>query len=264
MYDPSVLPLDLTGKHALVCGASQGIGLAAAQQLAGLGATVTLLARNESRLKDALTSLPGEGHRIAVADFTDNEAVRGAVDAVVQAHPVHILVNNTGGPAGGPITEAGVDAFEDTYRQHLVNNQLLAQAVFPGMKAAGWGRIVNVISTSVKAPLVGLGVSNTVRGAVANWAKTWATEVAPHGITVNNVLPGATHTARLTGLAEAKAAATGKTPADILAGMAAKVPVGRVGQPEEVGHAIAFLCSPAAGYISGINLPVDGGRTPCL
>ncbi len=264
MYDPSVLPLDLTGKHALVCGASQGIGLAAAQQLAGLGATVTLLARNESRLKDALTSLPGEGHQIAVADFTDNEAVRGAVDAVVQAHPVHILVNNTGGPSGGPITEAGVDAFEDTYRQHLVNNQLLAQAVFPGMKAAGWGRIVNVISTSVKAPLVGLGVSNTVRGAVANWAKTWATEVAPHGITVNNVLPGATHTARLTGLAEAKAAATGQTPADILAGMAAKVPAGRVGQPEEVAHAIAFLCSPAAGYISGINLPVDGGRTPCL
>ena len=235
MYDPSVLPLDLTSKHALVCGASQGIGLAAARQLAGLGATVTLLARNESRLKDALTSLPGEGHRIAIADFTDNEAVRGAVDAVVQVHPVHILVNNTGGPAGGPITEAGVDAFEATYRQHLVNNQLL-----------------------------GLGVSNTVRGAVANWAKTWATEVAPHGITVNNVLPGATHTARLTGLAEAKAATTGETPEDILAGMAAKVPAGRVGQPEEVAHAIAFLCSPAAEYISGVNLPVDGGRTPCL
>jgi 3-oxoacyl-[acyl-carrier protein] reductase len=255
MYDPTVLPLDLTGKHALVCGASQGIGLAAAQQLAGLGATVTLLARNEARLKDALTAMPGEGHQIAVADFMDNEAVRTTVDAVVQARPVHILVNNTGGPAGGPITEARADAFENTYRQHLVNNQLLAQAVFPGMKAAGWGRIVNVISTSVKAPLM---------GAVANWAKTWATEVAAHGITVNNVLPGATHTARLTGLAKAKAASTGQTPEDILAAMAAKVPAGRVGRPEEVGHAIAFLCSPAAGYISGINLPVDGGRTPCL
>ena len=264
MYDPTVLPLDLTGKHALVCGASQGIGLAAAQQLAGLGATVTLLARNEARLKDALTAMPGEGHQIAVADFMDNEAVRTTVDAVVQARPVHILVNNTGGPAGGPITEARADAFENTYRQHLVNNQLLAQAVFPGMKAAGWGRIVNVISTSVKAPLMGLGVSNTVRGAVANWAKTWATEVAAHGITVNNVLPGATHTARLTGLAKAKAESTGQTPEDILAAMAAKVPAGRVGRPEEVGHAIAFLCSPAAGYISGINLPVDGGRTPCL
>jgi 3-oxoacyl-[acyl-carrier protein] reductase len=225
---------------------------------------VTLLARNEERLNSALTTLPGEGHRVALADFTDNEAVGAAVGEIVQARPVHILVNNTGGPAGGPITEAHVDAFEDTYRQHLVNNQLLAQAVFSGMKAEGWGRIVNVISTSVKAPLAGLGVSNTVRGAVANWAKTWATEVAPHGITVNNVLPGATHTARLTALAEAKAASTDQTPDDILAGMAAKVPAGRVGQPVEIAHAIAFLCSPAAGYISGINLPVDGGRTPCL
>ncbi len=264
MYDPTVLPLDLTGKHALVCGASQGIGLATARQLAGLGAVVTLLARNEERLNSALTTLPGEGHRVAVADFTDNVAVGAAVGEIVQAHPVHILVNNTGGPSGGPITEARVDAFEDTYRQHLVNNQLLAQAVFPGMKAEGWGRIVNVISTSVKAPLAGLGVSNTVRGAVANWAKTWATEVAIHGITVNNVLPGATHTARLTGLAEAKAASTDQTPEDILAGMALSLIHIRVGRPEEVGHAIAFLCSPAAGYISGINLPVDGGRTPCL
>jgi len=264
MKELHVLPLDLSGKHALVCGASQGIGLAAAQQLAGLGARVTLMARNADRLQQALATLPGEGHGAAVADFQHPDQVKRAVEAVVEANDVHILVNNSGGPAGGPITEAAEEAFLSTFKQHLINNQILAQAVLPGMKRAQWGRIVNVISTSVKAPLVGLGVSNTVRGAVANWAKTWANEVASEGITVNNVLPGATLTARLTTLAAAKAEATGSTPEDVLAGMAAKVPAGRVGRPEEVGHAIAFLCSPAAGYISGINLPVDGGRTPSL
>lgn len=264
MKELHVLPLDLSGKHALVCGASQGIGLAAAQQLAGLGARVTLMARNADRLQQALATLPGEGHGSAVADFQHPDQVKRAVEAVVEANDVHILVNNSGGPAGGPITEAAEEAFLSTFKQHLINNQILAQAVLPGMKRSQWGRIVNVISTSVKAPLVGLGVSNTVRGAVANWAKTWANEVASEGITVNNVLPGATLTARLTTLAAAKAEATGSTPEDVLAGMAAKVPAGRVGRPEEVGHAIAFLCSPAAGYISGINLPVDGGRTPSL
>jgi 3-oxoacyl-[acyl-carrier protein] reductase len=264
MKDDHGMPLGLAGKHALVCGASQGIGLAAAQQLAGLGAAVTLLARNETRLQEALTTLPGAGHRIAVADFASPSDVQTAVDAVVARGDVHVLVNNSGGPAGGPITEAPAEAFEATFRQHLINNQLLAQAVLPGMKRAQWGRIVNVISTSVKAPLNGLGVSNTVRGAVANWAKTWANEVGHLGITVNNVLPGATHTARLTSLAEAKAARTGGSPEEVLAEMASKVPAGRVGRPEEVGYAIAFLCSPAAGYISGINLPVDGGRTPSL
>jgi 3-oxoacyl-[acyl-carrier protein] reductase len=264
MKEHHVLPLDLSGKHALVCGASQGIGLAAAQQLAGLGARVTLMARNADRLQQALATLPGEGHGKAVADFQHPEEVKRAVETLVEADDVHILVNNSGGPAGGPITEAAEEAFLATFKQHLINNQILAQAVLPGMKRAQWGRIVNVISTSVKAPLVGLGVSNTVRGAVANWAKTWANEVASEGITVNNVLPGATLTARLTSLAEAKAETTGTTAEEILAGMAAKVPAGRVGRPEEVAHAIAFLCSPAAGYISGINLPVDGGRTPCL
>ena len=264
MSDLHVLPLDLSGKRALVCGASQGIGLAAAQQLAGLGAQVTLLARNRDRLNEALSTLPGDGHAVAVADFQHPEDVRRAAADVLASGDVHILVNNSGGPAGGAITEAAEEAFLATFNQHLINNQILAKAVLPGMQRAGFGRIVNVISTSVKAPLAGLGVSNTIRGAVANWAKTWATEVAIHGITVNNVLPGATHTARLTSLAKAKAKAGGTTPEAVLAGMASKVPAGRVGRPEEIGHAIAFLCSPAAGYISGINLPVDGGRTPSL
>ena len=264
MSEHHVLPLDLRGKRALVCGASQGIGLAAAQQLAGLGAQVILLARNLDRLNSALDTLPGEGHAVAIANFHQPEAVSHAVAEVLTSGDIHILVNNSGGPAGGPITEADEEAFLTTFNQHLINNQILARAVLPGMPRARWGRIVNVISTSVKAPLVGLGVSNTIRGAVANWAKTWANEVGIHGITVNNVLPGATNTARLTSLAKAKAEASGTTPEVVLAGMASKAPAGRVGQPEEIGYAIAFLCSPAAGYISGINLPVDGGRTPSL
>ena len=264
MSEHHVLPLDLRGKRALVCGASQGIGLAAAQQLAGLGAQVILLARNLDRLNSALDTLPGEGHAVAIANFHQPEAVSHAVAEVLTSGDIHILVNNSGGPAGGPITEADEEAFLTTFNQHLINNQILARAVLPGMQRANWGRIVNVISTSVKAPLVGLGVSNTIRGAVANWAKTWANEVGIHGITVNNVLPGATNTARLTSLAKAKAEASGTTPEVVLAGMASKAPAGRVGQPEEIGYAIAFLCSPAAGYISGINLPVDGGRTPSL
>jgi 3-oxoacyl-[acyl-carrier protein] reductase len=264
MKDYLGMPLGLEGRRALVCGASQGIGLAAAQQLAALGAEVTLMARNEERLQTALQTLPGSGHALVVADFHDPNQVSRALNLVLSAGDIHVLVNNSGGPAGGPIAEASIDAFESTFRQHLVNNHLLAQGVFPGMKRAQWGRIVNVISTSVKAPLNGLGVSNTVRGAVANWAKTWANEVGSHGITVNNVLPGATLTARLTSLAEAKASTAGTTAESVLANMAAQVPAGRVGTAEEVGYAIAFLCSPAAGYISGINLPVDGGRTPCL
>lgn len=258
------MPLDLSGRHALVCGASQGIGLAAAQHLAGLGATVTLMARNTERLEAAVATLPGAGHGFAVADFSQPDTVAAAVREVVAARPVEILVNNTGGPAGGAITEAGVEAFRETFEQHLVCNQLLATAVLPGMKNAGWGRIINVISTSVKQPLAGLGVSNTIRGAVASWAKTWANEVAAHNITVNNVLPGATGTARLSGLAAAKAEKTGTTAEAVIAAMAAQVPMGRTAEPAEIARAIAFLASPSADYISGINLPVDGGRTACL
>jgi len=259
------MPLDLSGKRALVCGASQGIGLAAAQHLAALGADIVLMARNAERLGEALSTLTGSGtHTTAVADFSQPDDVAAAVAQVVANGPVHILVNNTGGPAGGPITGAGVEAFRATFEQHLVCNQILAQAVHPGMKQAGYGRIINVISTSVKQPLNGLGVSNTIRGAVANWAKTWANEAGPDGITVNNVLPGATNTARLSQIVEAKAAKTGGDPAAIRTNMAAAVPLGRTGEPAEVARAIAFLASPAASYISGINLPVDGGRTGCL
>ena len=259
------MPVGLEGKHAVVCGATQGIGLAAAQHLAGLGARVTLLARNAERLEEARRSLSQpERHGTAQADFSRPEEVKAAIESVVNAQPVHILVNNTGGPAGGPIVDAEVEAFMNTFQQHLVCNHLLAQAVLPGMKAAGYGRIINVISTSVKQPLNNLGVSNTIRGAVANWAKTWANEVGVHGITVNNVLPGATNTARLEQIVSNKASKTGASTAEIRAQMANAVPMKRTGEPEEVARAIAFLASPSASYISGINLPVDGGRTSSL
>lgn len=261
------MELNLTGKTALVCGSSQGIGLASAQAMAELGANIILLARNKEKLAAAVTALPASGsqtHSFLVADFADTEAVKNVVADFVAQNPIHILVNNTGGPPGGPITEATEDAFLDAYKNHLVNNQNLAQLVFPGMKAAGFGRIINIISTSVKIPLAGLGVSNTVRGAVGNWAKTWANEVGQHNITVNNVLPGATETERLKSIIANKAARTGKTEKEIAAQMAGQVPMQRFAKPEEVANAVAFLASPAASYINGINVPVDGGRTGSL
>ncbi|MCH1584880.1 MAG: SDR family NAD(P)-dependent oxidoreductase, partial [Flavobacteriales bacterium] len=181
------MPMDLSGKTAVVCGSTQGIGWAAASHLAGLGARIILLARNEQKLQEAHEQLPGKvNHGYAVADFSNPNHVQDAIQGIVEKETVHILINNTGGPAGGPIVEADIDAFRATFEQHLVCNQILAQSVLPGMKAAGYGRIINVISTSVKQPLPILGGSNTIRGAVANWAKTWANEVGAHGITVNN------------------------------------------------------------------------------
>jgi 3-oxoacyl-[acyl-carrier protein] reductase len=257
--------LDLKGKYALVGGSTQGIGLAAARELASLGASVILLARDESRLSACCNELPGPGaHGYIAADFGEPEVLSQRVNEFVAVHPVHILVNNTGGPPGGPALGASIEEYEKAFRHHLVCNQLLTQAVVPGMKASGYGRIINVISTSVKQPLQNLGVSNTIRGAVANWAKTMASELGPFGITVNNVLPGATDTARLRSIIAARSAKTGESQERIFSEMAAEVPLGRIAAPEEIAAAIAFLASAAASYVNGINLPVDGGRTNSL
>ncbi len=257
--------LDLTGKTALVCGSTQGIGRASAVELALLGANVTLIARDETKLKevaDTLATTHGQIHRFVVADFADNAAVQQAIEAYLRLVPdVHILVNNTGGPAGGPILDAETDQFQQAFQMHLVNNQILTQAVVPAMKSAGFGRIVNIISTSVKQPIAGLGVSNTIRGAVANWAKTMSLELGSYGITVNNVLPGYTRTGRLDAVVNMRAEAQQKTPTDLAAQMESEIPVGRFAEPEEVAAAVAFLCSPAAASINGINIPVDGGKT---
>lgn len=259
--------LDLRDKHALVGGSSQGIGLAAALELAELGATVTLMARNEEKLKKALAQLPRpnkQSHDYLVADFSVPTEVQSAISEYVKENPIHILVNNTGGPPGGLAIDADISEYLSAFQLHLICNQHLAQATVPSMKEAGYGRIINVISTSVKAPLNGLGVSNTIRGAVANWSKTLANELGQFNITVNNVLPGATNTERLSSIVSNKAQKTGKSEDEVANDMANVVPMKRVAEPHEVAAAIAFLATPAASYINGINVPVDGGRTPSL
>jgi 3-oxoacyl-[acyl-carrier protein] reductase len=259
------MELNLTNKNALVCGSTAGIGKAAAMGLAQEGANVTLAARTEEKLKTVLAELPNNGsqnHSYIVADFTNPQQVASAVLGTGTAF--HILINNTGGPPGGAIVDADVNAFAKAFTQHLQTNHLLTQTVIPGMKAANYGRIINVISTSVKQPLDGLGVSNTIRGAVANWSKTMANELGSFGITVNNVLPGATATGRLQEIIENKARKTAKSVDEVSKTMANASPAKRFAQPEEVANAIVFLASEAASFINGINVPVDGGRTKSL
>ena len=260
--------LDLTHKRALVCGSTQGIGKAIAIELAKLGASITLLARNEEKLlavAEELDTEQGQQHEYVVADFSEPYELNIKVKAYLKKQPmVHILVNNTGGPPGGPITEAISDEFMSAFNQHLIANHLLAKAVIPSMKEAQYGRVINVISTSVKQPLQGLGVSNTIRGAVASWAKTMANELGQYGITVNNVLPGATRTNRLESIIENKAQKSGTDTDAVEDAMMAEIPARRFAEPEEVAAAAAFLATPAAAYINGVNIPVDGGRTGCL
>jgi 3-oxoacyl-[acyl-carrier protein] reductase len=260
--------ITLAGKRALVGGSSQGIGRACAMELARAGASVTLVARNAAALSEARQTLPKVGsaeHQQLVADFADPEAVRRVVEAhVAAAGPLHIVINNTGGPPAGAVADATPEQFLAAFNAHLLCNQLVALATLPGMRAAGYGRIVNIISTSVKQPIKNLGVSNTIRGAVASWAKTLAGEVGCWGVTVNNVLPGSTLTARHHALIAAKAAKSGQAKVQIEAAMLAEIPLGRFAEPEEVARAVVFLSSPSASYITGVNLPVDGGRTQCL
>ena len=257
------MDLNLSGKHALVCGASEGIGRAAAHELALLGANVTVLARRAEALQAVVDALParnGQRHGRITADVSHTDALAEKVRALAAERRIDILVNNTGGPPGGPVASATADAFVQAFTRHLLANQALVQAVLPGMQAAGWGRIVNVVSTSVREPIQGLGVSNTTRGAVAAWAKTLSREVASQGVTVNNVLPGFTETGRIAQIVGDRARNTGKSEQQVADGMKATVPAARFARPEEVAAAIAFLCSPAAGYINGVSLAVDGGR----
>jgi 3-oxoacyl-[acyl-carrier protein] reductase len=260
--------LQILGKHALVCGASQGIGRATAHELAALGADITLLARSATALEKALAELPrissAQKHGYIVADMSDHGALRGQVEAVANNGAVNILINNTGGPPGGPAYSAKTEEFLNAFNLHLIAAQTILQAVLPGMQGSGYGRIINVISTSVKEPIRNLGVSNTIRGAVASWSKTLASELGPYGITVNNVLPGYTRTQRLDHILADRAKATGNTEEKVAEGMLATVPLRRFAEASEIASVIAFLASPAAGYINGINVPVDGGRMQSL
>jgi 3-oxoacyl-[acyl-carrier protein] reductase len=259
--------INLKGKKAFVCGSTQGIGKAAAYALAGLGATVILIARDEDKLKEIVKDLPAadDKHDYITADFSQPDHLKSKVDFFIKENgPVHILINNSGGPPSGPITLSKPEEFISAFTNHLICNQILAQTVLEGMKKENYGRIINIISTSVKQPLKGLGVSNTIRAAVGNWAKTWANEVAEFGITVNNILPGATKTQRLASIISAKAAKLNKSIDEVEEEMLAEIPIKRFADADEIANAIAFLASPAAAYITGINLPVDGGRTSSL
>jgi len=263
--------LDLTGKNAFVSGSSKGIGKAIAFELAKLGANVTLVARTETALMQALIDLSflGKGeqrHDYLVVDYSNPEKLKAAVERhILKTNKIyHILVNNTGGPPSGKITDAKEEDFVSAFSNHLLCNHLLTTIMMEGMKREKYGRIVNVISTSVKVPLQNLGVSNTIRGAVASWSKTMANELGEFGITVNNVLPGATETERLEQILETKSQKTKTSKEEVKKEMLGEIPLGRFAKAEEVAAAVAFLVSPAAAYINGINVPVDGGRTGCL
>ncbi len=266
--DLSSLQYSLGGKRAIVCGSTQGIGRACAMRLASLGAEVVLLARNESALQRVCEELPKpekQNHSFLVADFGQPDVLKEVVTNYLEkADPVQILVNNTGGPPHGAIVDVEPEAFLRAISMHVVCNQILLQAVMPKMKEAGFGRVINIISTSVKEPIPGLGVSNTTRWAVASWAKTTAGELARFGITVNNVLPGYTDTARLAALFADKSKAGNTTQEQVKQATIGKIPLGRLAQPEEIAAAVGFLVSPAASYITGINVPVDGGRLSCM
>lgn len=262
------MDINLCGRRALVCGASQGIGRAAAYELAALGADVIVLARSPDKLQSVIADLPKthaqQTHGYITADMTDHADLRRQIETITRGKPVNILINNTGGPPSGPAYNATTDAYIEAFHQHLIANHIVLQAVLPGMQNSSYGRIINVISTSVKEPIKNLGVSNTIRGAVASWAKTLASELGPYGITVNNVLPGYTKTQRLEQILADRAKNTGKSEEVIAQGMLASVPLARFAEASEIASVIAFLASPAAAYVNGINVPVDGGRTLSL
>lgn len=260
--------LNLTNKTALVCGASQGLGLACATELALLGANVIVASRSDDKLRSVvkqLDSSKGQQHHFLVLDLAKPDEVKQTVESfLAKGNVIHILINNAGGPPSGPMVDTNPEEMEKYFRTHVISSHVLSQLTIPGMKEAQFGRIINIVSTSVKQPINGLGISNLVRAAVANWAKTLANEIGSFGITVNNVLPGFTNTERLNYLFSKQAADQGVSKDEIFEKSIASIPAKRVGEPAEFGAAVAFLCSPAASYINGINFPVDGGRTSGL
>ncbi len=262
------LTTSLNGLNALICGGTSGIGRATAIEFSNLGANVTLFARNEGKLSQTLALLShseDQTHQYLVGDFDNSNEIKLTVEKHIKnGSQYHILINNSGGPNGGPISKANPEEFINGFNRHLICNHILFQALHSGMKQFNYGRVINIISTSVKQPIPGLGVSNTIRGAVASWAKTLSFEVGADSITVNNILPGFTDTERLTSLIEVKSNTGNISVNAVSEAMKSTVPVGRFGKPEETAKAIAFLASPSAGYINGVSLAVDGGRLTCI
>jgi len=260
---------NMEGQTAFVCGASKGIGAATAIELSKLGVTTILLARNKEDLDETIKKLDtslNQRHQSIIADFSKPEDLEKKVTNFLKKfnRNVEILINNTGGPSPGPIIKANSSDFINAFKQHLICNHTLVNCLAEKMKGENYGRIINIISTSVKQPIKGLGVSNTIRGAVASWAKTLSFELGEFGITVNNVLPGFTDTERLHEIFEKKSKVSGANIESIMIEAQTQIPLGRFANPSETAKAICFLASPDADYINGINLPVDGGRLQTL
>lgn len=255
--------LDLKGKHALVCGGSDGLGFASANEMSLLGANVTLLARTEEKLKAAVGQLDtskGQRHQFRSVDTADLDNIEVTAKELVSHSPIHILVNNTGGPAPGNILDEDPDKFINAFKQHVMAAQILSKAVIPGMRQHNYGRIINIISTSVRQPISILAVSNTIRGSMASWAKTMSLELAADQITVNNLLPGTIDTSRIRAIIKQQMEVTGKTKEELITNFEKDIPMHRIGVPEEFGAVVAFIASPAASYITGTSIPVDGGK----
>ena len=254
------MKIDLTGKKALVGGSSQGIGLGIATELANSGASVCLMARNESRLKQIVDQLPNSSkHSYLVVDFSKFEDYKIKIEKYVKNNQVDILINNTQGPPAGNSLSKNIDSYQEAFDLLFKSVVHTTSLVIPGMQKNKWGRIINVTSVSVKEPLNYLVLSNSIRSAVVAWAKSLSVDLGPHGITVNSILTGYFDTERIKELNKEKSKSLNISETEVLEKMKSLVPASRLGRPEEYGYLISFLSSDNAAYINGASIPIDGG-----
>jgi len=261
------MEINLKNKTAWVFGASGGIGRAVAIELSRVGASILLIARNKNNLQKVLNELCvnlDQKHDFLSVDMSNTEGLVLALKKHKKTQNADIIINNSGGPKSGLGHLADPSDYSVAFRQHVLSAQAVAQIAIPLMTKGGFGRIVNIISTSVKQPINGLGVSNTIRGAMANWSKTLSSELGQHGITVNNILPGATQTDRLDKLVKSKSEQSGSSIGEIRKKMVSAIPCGRFAEASEIAYMVVFLCSNYANYVNGVNVPIDGGRTKSL
>ncbi|MDV7140256.1 SDR family oxidoreductase [Maribacter sp. TH_r10] len=259
--------ISLIGKNALVGGSSRGIGKAIAEQLANSGARVTLMARTEEKLKNIIASLPthnGQHHDYLVVDFNDLEAYKTTITRYFKNNTIDILVNNTQGPKAGGAMDVHIDDYQTAFDLLFKSVVYTTELALEHMIKNRWGRIINVASVSVKEPLSYLALSNSIRAALVTWAKTLATDVGPYQITVNSVLTGYFDTERIAQLNAKKAEQLGIHENEVLAEMETRVPVRRIGDPKEYGYLTTFLASDQAAYITGTQIPIDGGLLKSL
>ena len=249
----------LNGKNALVCGASKGIGRATSLMLARAGAKVVVCARSSDKLDDLLEEMYGSGHSKLILDLEDTSTLESKINKLIENKNIHILVNNAGGPPGGPLLSNTIDDFDAPFKRHLHAAHTITQILTPIMESEGYGRIVNIISTSVREPIDNIGLSNTLRGAMGSWAKSLSRELSPC-ITINNILPGFTDTDRLGSLAKSISDRTGNSIESVQHKWMDSVPIQRLIDPLETGAAVTWLCLPSSGSVRGISLAVDGGR----